>query len=367
MKFLIPFLFLILIAGTITPVFAYPQLVGEWRDDNYNSAYFLELGIPEYYIIPENFDGVGEITVHVTFENPTSRYEGLMWGSTLLPYQDDVDKSLAKIYADNYRDRILGIEIKDVTDSTHTPLDRELFKTESDYNLIATTDHTYGYMSSLQLEVLDIEENTIIKGPLMPSLLEFEFTLSSSEFELGKTYEFELVSPRGTVSETFEFVDRTKAPTPQETSTPSPKPTPPKELSTEEQMKLQQQQAIQQAEQRKQQRELEKQKESNLQIANPASLHCTKEGGISEIINGQYGVCTLPDGTQCEEWEYFRGECGAIPVEDNMEPAYTPEPIPEQANCGKGTILKDGYCQVVKNEPAKEKGFLEWLMSLFGM
>jgi len=48
------------------------------------------------------------------------------------------------------------------------------------------------------------------------------------------------------------------------------------------------------------------------QIANPASVYCEEQGGILRIETeeaGQYGICTLPDGTECEEWAYFRGEC----------------------------------------------------------
>lgn len=49
------------------------------------------------------------------------------------------------------------------------------------------------------------------------------------------------------------------------------------------------------------------------ELANPASVHCAEQGGtlrMEENAAGQYGICTLPDGTECEEWAYFRGECG---------------------------------------------------------
>ena len=50
-------------------------------------------------------------------------------------------------------------------------------------------------------------------------------------------------------------------------------------------------------------------------IANPASTSCIQKGGSLEILTdengGQYGMCTLPDGTKCEEWAFFRGECPA--------------------------------------------------------
>lgn len=48
------------------------------------------------------------------------------------------------------------------------------------------------------------------------------------------------------------------------------------------------------------------------QIANPASENCIKKGGKLSIVDkpeGQVGMCTLSDGTICEEWALFRGEC----------------------------------------------------------
>ncbi|MDD5331818.1 MAG: DUF333 domain-containing protein [Candidatus Nanoarchaeia archaeon] len=49
------------------------------------------------------------------------------------------------------------------------------------------------------------------------------------------------------------------------------------------------------------------------QIANPASVYCEDNGGTVEIITSedgsQIGYCILPDGTECEEWDYFREEC----------------------------------------------------------
>lgn len=50
-------------------------------------------------------------------------------------------------------------------------------------------------------------------------------------------------------------------------------------------------------------------------IANPASTYCVEQGYKLEIrtdplSGGQYGVCIFPDGKECEEWKFFRGECG---------------------------------------------------------
>jgi len=47
-------------------------------------------------------------------------------------------------------------------------------------------------------------------------------------------------------------------------------------------------------------------------IANPASVKCEADGGTLRILDspdGQYGICMFSDGSVCEEWAYFRGEC----------------------------------------------------------
>jgi putative hemolysin len=47
-------------------------------------------------------------------------------------------------------------------------------------------------------------------------------------------------------------------------------------------------------------------------LANPASVFCEEQGGQLEIrteAGGEVGYCIFPDGSECEEWAYFRGEC----------------------------------------------------------
>ncbi len=47
-------------------------------------------------------------------------------------------------------------------------------------------------------------------------------------------------------------------------------------------------------------------------IANPASTHCVESGGDSELVqeaNASVGYCRFTDGSSCEEWAFFRGEC----------------------------------------------------------
>jgi putative hemolysin len=52
---------------------------------------------------------------------------------------------------------------------------------------------------------------------------------------------------------------------------------------------------------------------SSTQLANPAAVYCIEQGGVHEIREhddgGQYGVCIFDDGSECDAWAYFRGEC----------------------------------------------------------
>ena len=51
-------------------------------------------------------------------------------------------------------------------------------------------------------------------------------------------------------------------------------------------------------------------------MPNPASVYCEENGNKLEIQTAadgsQSGVCVFPDGSTCDEWAYFRGECGPV-------------------------------------------------------
>jgi eight-cysteine-cluster-containing protein len=53
--------------------------------------------------------------------------------------------------------------------------------------------------------------------------------------------------------------------------------------------------------------------EKELVLPNPASVYCLEQGGKLEIKKdkdgNEYGVCIFSDGSECEEWAFFRGEC----------------------------------------------------------
>jgi putative hemolysin len=49
------------------------------------------------------------------------------------------------------------------------------------------------------------------------------------------------------------------------------------------------------------------------QIANPAAVYCGQNGGKSQIRTAadgsQTGACVFSDGSECEEWAYYRKQC----------------------------------------------------------
>jgi putative hemolysin len=53
-------------------------------------------------------------------------------------------------------------------------------------------------------------------------------------------------------------------------------------------------------------------------IANPASVNCVDKGYNLTIKTdsegGQYGVCSKPGYTECEEWALFRDNCSIVPL-----------------------------------------------------
>jgi putative hemolysin len=74
-------------------------------------------------------------------------------------------------------------------------------------------------------------------------------------------------------------------------------------------------------------------------MANPASVYCEEQGGRLELRTaadgGQFGVCIFSDGSECEEWAYYRGEC--TPGQSTAAPTPTladapaPAPAPDVA------------------------------------
>ncbi len=65
-------------------------------------------------------------------------------------------------------------------------------------------------------------------------------------------------------------------------------------------------------------------------LPNPASVFCEEHGGKLELrqdaSGGVAGVCVFPDGSECDEWAYFRGECS--PGQSSAPPAPTAAVVP---------------------------------------
>ena len=89
-------------------------------------------------------------------------------------------------------------------------------------------------------------------------------------------------------------------------------------------------------------------------LPNPASVYCEENGGILELrtdaSGAVAGVCIFPDGSECDEWAYFRQECKPGDSMITTEPAILPvadTPSPEPTSgLLRIAYFKDGYVMV---------------------
>ncbi len=74
-------------------------------------------------------------------------------------------------------------------------------------------------------------------------------------------------------------------------------------------------------------------------MPNPASVYCEQNGNTLEIQTAadgsQSGMCIFPDGSTCDEWAYFRGECSPT-VQTSPTPAVTVEATKAASGGGTG-------------------------------
>jgi putative hemolysin len=58
-------------------------------------------------------------------------------------------------------------------------------------------------------------------------------------------------------------------------------------------------------------------------MPNPAAVFCTSKGyqlqPRTAADGSQSAACIFPDGRECDEWAYFRGECGPGTTDPNTE------------------------------------------------
>ena len=106
--------------------------------------------------------------------------------------------------------------------------------------------------------------------------------------------------------------------------------------------------------------------ESPLNMPNPASKFCRDQGYQLEMrtdASGTTGYCVFPDGGECEEWAFYRGECG--PADTTFDsPVGLPNPASqhcldqgyelEMRNAAGGTA---GYCLFPDGTECEEWAF----------
>lgn len=97
------------------------------------------------------------------------------------------------------------------------------------------------------------------------------------------------------------------------------------------------------------------------QIANPASVYCEEQGNKIDIrtaVDGtQIGYCIFNDGTECEEWSYFRKEC-PVKIETNLLPDSINNPIDKLSN---ELITKLGAnCKSKTTDIEKANCIMDW-------
>lgn len=90
---------------------------------------------------------------------------------------------------------------------------------------------------------------------------------------------------------------------------------------------------------------------------NPASAYCVEKGGALEIrkeANGEAGYCKFTDGSECEEWAFFRSECQPkTPLAPATAIANMPNPA--SANC-----VKRGGDLVIRTDANGEVGYCQF-------
>ena len=89
-------------------------------------------------------------------------------------------------------------------------------------------------------------------------------------------------------------------------------------------------------------------------LPNPASTFCAEQGYKLEIRTAadgsQAGFCIFPDGSECDEWSFFRGECtAASPTSASVTPVAgeTPQITPQETRLPAGILVNPGTDQVI--------------------
>jgi putative hemolysin len=94
-----------------------------------------------------------------------------------------------------------------------------------------------------------------------------------------------------------------------------------------------------------------------LNMPNPASVFCVENGFTLEIrtaLDGsQSGVCVFTNGSECEEWAYFRGEC-APAAQPDISTSDSTQATQKAESGGAGENASGGYMPPGSSEPLND-------------
>jgi putative hemolysin len=86
-------------------------------------------------------------------------------------------------------------------------------------------------------------------------------------------------------------------------------------------------------------------------LPNPASVNCEQKGGKVDMrqdsTGGVAGFCVFPDGSECDEWAYFRDECK--PGDEKTAPVASSYPAPTRTAAAASPDLAEDGWRVYRN------------------
>jgi len=89
----------------------------------------------------------------------------------------------------------------------------------------------------------------------------------------------------------------------------------------------------------------------DINMPNPASVYCEQNGGKLELIQDPTGavsgMCIFPDGSECDEWAYFRDECRPGTV--SVLPATSAAPRETLPSSPAGSELDNNGWKIYRN------------------
>lgn len=105
--------------------------------------------------------------------------------------------------------------------------------------------------------------------------------------------------------------------------------------------------------------------ESTATLPNPASVYCVEQGGELDLRTdaegGQVGVCVFADGSECDEWALYRGECapaGEAPEATATPPSYVHPTMGWGLSVPADWSLSDGADYVLLSREVDGRSYL---------